>query len=203
MSNNEFNTEELTITGLVFLLLITISIWISESNKATKLYTNLQADYRQAQTIVIAIDEENTSLHNSLISMNNYATELESLVYDPELAKLIQIRRDLRGYSIEERATGYGISWTESSWQKYPDHKDKGFTQGPCGVTEYHVEYLRELGLTRYSYASCIEIYKMYKEQKGTRYEAIKAYKGIEKNTKLIDKTINLRTKILKTLKED
>lgn len=202
MHTTELNTDELTITGLIFILLISLTIWFIQITEANKLYSTIKTDYQLAKTIVVEIDAENTSLHNSLISMNNYATELESIIYDPELAKLIQIRRDLRGYSIEERATGYGLSWTESSWEKYPDHKDKGFTQGPCGVTEYHIDYLKELGLTRYSYAACIEIYKLYKEQKGSRYEAIKAYKGVEKNTKLIDKTIDLRAKILKTLKE-
>ena len=111
--------------------------------------------------------------------------------------------RDLRGYTIEERAIGYGVSWTESSFRLDPDHGDNGFTKGPCGITEYHVAYLRELGLDRYSYASCVEIYKLYKDKYGSRYAALKAYKGIKTRTDLIDKTIEVRDKILKILKDN
>ena len=195
--------DELTITGLLFSGIVLAGMYLTSQHQINKQINELQSNYTQAMTVAVELDEENTSMHDSLLGINGYVSELEAIVHDPELVKLIQIRRDLRGYSIEERATGYSVSWTESSFRLDPDHGDNGFTKGPCGITEYHVAYLKELGLNRYSYASCVEIYKLYKDKYGSRYAAIKAYKGIKTRTDLIDKTINLRDKILKILKDN
>lgn len=196
-------TDELTITGLLFSGIVLAGMWLQSHHQTNKQLLTLQDSYFQAMHIAVQLDEENKSIHNSIVSINGYVDELEAIVHDPELVKLIQIRRDLRGYSIEERATGYSVSWTESGFRLDPDHGDNGFTKGPCGITEYHIDYLAELGLNRYSYASCIEIYKFYKDKYGSRYAAIKAYKGIKTRTDLIDKTLTLREKILKILKDN
>ena len=196
-------TDELTITGLLFSGIVLAGMWLQSSHQTNKQLLTLQDRYFQAMHIAVQLDEENKSIHNSIVSINGYVDELEAIVHDPELVKLIQIRRDLRGYSIEERATGYSVSWTESGFRLDPDHGDNGFTKGPCGITEYHIDYLAELGLNRYSYASCIEIYKFYKDKYGSRYAAIKAYKGIKTRTDIIDKTLTLRDKILKVLKDN
>ena len=198
MKNNE-----LTITGLLFSGIVLAGMWLQSNHQTNKQLLTLQDSYFQAMHIAVQLDEENKSIHNSIVSINRYVDELEAIVHDPELVKLIQIRRDLRGYSIEERATGYSVSWTESGFRLDPDHGDNGFTKGPCGITEYHIDYLAELGIDRYSYASCIEIYKFYKDKYGSRYAAIKAYKGIKTRTDLIDKTLTLRDKILKVLKDN
>ena len=195
--------DELTITGLLFSGIVLVGMWLQSSHQTNKQLLTLQDSYFQAMHIAVQLDEENKSIHNSIVSINGYVDELEEIIHDPELVKLIQIRRDLRGYSIEERAIGYSVSWTESSFRLDPDHGDNGFTKGPCGITEYHIEYLAELGLNRYSYASCVEIYKLYKDKYGSRYAAIKAYKGIKTRTDLIDKTLTLREKILKVLKDN
>ena len=194
-------TDELTITGLLFSGIVLAGMYLTSQHQINKQINELQSNYTQAMTVAVELDEENKSMHSSLIGINGYVDELEEIIHDPELVKLIQIRRDLRSYTIEERATGYSVSWTESGFRLDPDYGDNGFTKGPCGITEYHIDYLAELGLDRYSYASCIEIYKFYKDKYGSRYAAIKAYKGIKTRTDLIDKTINLRDKILKTLK--
>ena len=194
-------TDELTITGLLFSGIVLAGVWLQSHHQTNKQLLTLQDNYSQAMHIAVELDTENKSLHSSLIGINEHVDELEEIIHDPELAKLIQIRRDLRSYTIEERATGYSVSWTESSFRLDPDHGDNGFTRGPCGITEYHTEYLADLGLTRYSYASCVEIYKFYKDKYGSSYKAIKAYKGIKTRTDLIDKTLTLRDKILKILK--
>ena len=196
-------TDELTITGLIFSGIVLAGMYLNSQHQINKQINELQSNYTQAITIAVELDAENTSMQDSLLGINEYVDELEAIVHDPELVKLIQIRRDLRGYSIEERATGYSVSWTESGFRLDPDHGDNGFTKGPCGITEYHIDYLAELGLNRYSYASCIEIYKFYKDKYGSRYAAIKAYKGIKTRTDLIDKTLTLREKILKVLKDN
>ena len=195
-------TEDITITGLLFTGVILLGTWLYQDHKSSNQYLELQSKYMQAQSLAMDLYDENKSLHSSLLGVNTYVDELESIITDPELAKLIQIRRDLRGYSIEERAGGYAMAWTEGSWRLDPNHGDNGFTKGPCGITEYHAEYLAGLGLTRYSYASCVEILNKYKDKYGSTYAAIKAYKGIEKRTDLITKTINLKNKILLKLKE-
>ena len=195
-------TEDITITGLLFTGIVILGTWLYQDHKSSKQYLELQSNYLQAQTLAVNLYDENNSLHSSLLSLNNHVDELENIITDPELAKLIQIRRDLRSYSIEERARGYAMAWTESSWRLDPDHGDNGFTKGPCGITEYHAEYLASLGLTRNSYASCVEILNKYENRYGSTYAAIKAYKGIKKRTDLIDKTLTLRDKILKVLKD-
>lgn len=195
-------TEDITITGLLFTGVVLIGTWLHQGHKSSKQYLELQSNYLQAQSLAVDLYDENNSLHSSLLSLNNHVDELENIITDPELAKLIQIRRDLRGYSIEERADGYAMAWTEGSWRLDPNHGDNGFTKGPCGVTEYHADFLEDIGLTRYSYASCVEILNMYKDKYGSTYAAIKAYKGIKTRTDLIDKTINLKNKILLNLKE-
>ena len=196
-------TDELTITGLLFSGIVLAGMWLQSSHQTNKQLLTLQDSYFQAMHIAVQLDEENKSIHNSIVSINGYVDELEAIVHDPELVKLIQIRRDLRGYSIEERATGYSVSWTESSFRLDPDHGDNGFTQGPCGVTEYHVDYLHSLGLNRFSYASCIEIYKLYKDKNsGSKELAIKSYKGIKQNTYLIEKYNSVRARVIKILKE-
>ena len=194
-------TDELTITGLLFSGIVLAGMYLTSQHQINKQINELQSNYTQAMTVAVELDEENKSMHSSLIGINGYVDELEEIIHDPELVKLIQIRRDLRSYTIEERATGYSVSWTESGFRLDPDYGDNGFTKGPCGITEYHIDYLAELGLNRYSYASCIEIYKFYKDKYGSRYAAIQAYKGIKTRTDLIDKTLTLRDKILKTLK--
>ena len=164
----------------------------------------------QAKELTIYYYDRSNSLEDSVVSLNDYIDEQDSAIIslknklnDPELSKLIKIKDDLRGYSLDEKATGIAIGWTEGSFEEDPDHKDNGFTKGPCGITEYHIEYLSELGIDRYSYASCIEIYKLYKDKhSGSKYEAIKSYKGIKENTHLIKRYELKKKKVLTILKD-
>lgn len=203
-------TEDLTITGLLFTGVVLLATWIYEDNKAIDKYLalqsqhlSLQSNYIQAQELVIDIYDENNSLHNSLAMLNNHIDGLEDLVYSGELVKLIKIKEDLRSYSVEERATALAIAWTESTWRLNPYHNDNGFTVGPCGVKEYHIEYLADKNIDRYSFASCIEMYKLYKDKhSGSKDKAIKAYKGIVTKTYLVEKYNNIRDKILNILKD-
>ena len=173
----------------------------------TQLLNNNKAyqELLQAKELTIYYYNRANSMEDSVVSLNNHIDNQDSAIIslqdklnDPELAKLIKIKDDLRGYSLDEKATGIAIGWTEGSFEEDPDHKDNGFTKGPCGVTEYHIEYLSELGIDRYSYASCIEIYK----HSGSKYEAIKSYKGIKKNTYLIKRYESIRKKVLTILKD-
>lgn len=202
--------EDLTIIGLLFTGVVLLSTWLYEDNKAIDRYLalqsqhlSLQSNYIQAQELVIDIYGENNSLHNSLEILNNHIDGLEDLVYSGELVKLIKIKEDLRSYSVEERATALAIAWTESTWRLNPYHNDNGFTVGPCGVKEYHIEYLADKNIDRYSFASCIEMYKLYKDKySGSKDKAIKAYKGIVTKTYLVEKYNNIRDKILNILKD-
>ena len=196
-------TEDLTITGLLFTGLVLSATWFYSHTKTSNHLMALNAQKIEAMNIAIEIDNENISLHDALIELNNYATELEDLIYSEELVKLIKIKEDLRSYSIEERATALALAWTESSWKRNPYHNDDGFTKGPCGVKKYHIEYLADKNINRYSFASCIEMYKLYKyKNSGSKDKAIKAYKGIVTKTYLVGKYNNIRDKILKILKE-
>lgn len=196
-------TDELTITGLIFSGIVLTGMWLQSHHQTNKQLLSLQDSYFEAMHTAIEIDTENISLHDAIIELNNYATELEDLIYSEELVKLIKIKEDLRSYSIEERATALALAWTESSWRLNPYHNDDGFTKGPCGVKKYHIEYLADKNINRYSFASCIEMYKLYKyKNSGSKDKAIKEYKGIVTKTYLVGKYNNIRDKILKILKE-
>ena len=194
----------LALMFIIAVYLITIlPVQLLNKNKAYQ-------ELLQAKETAIYYYDRANSLEDSVVSLNDYIDKQDSIIIslqnklnDPELAKLIKIKDDLRGYSLDEKATGISIGWTEGSFEEDPDHKDNGFTKGPCGVTEYHIEYLSELGIDRYSYASCIEIYKLYKDKNsGSKYEAIKSYKGIKENTYLIKKYESIRARVIKILKE-
>lgn len=201
-------TDELTTVGAIFSLIVFTGIYLSANykqnlqiEKQNKYFQELRKEYTQAQALVIQLDAESKEIQSTLSDMlRTYDSMQEDLA---SVQTLIKIKEDLRGYSIEEQAIALALAWTESNWRINPDHKDNGFTVGPCGVTEYWIDYLNELGTNRYSFSSCIEIYQFYKDKHNNKYLAIKAYKGIDTKTYLIDKTLKLRDKILKILKKN
>lgn len=193
--------DELTITGLLFSGIILAGMYFSSQHQINKQINELQSNYTQAMTVAVELNEENQSLHNALISMNSAYSELEQDTTG--LNKLIQIKESLRGYSIEEQALGLALAWTESTWRFQVDHKSEA--EGICGVVpRFWADYLASKDVDINSVAACIEIYNFYKDQhNGNRKLAIKSYKGIETNTYLINKTLRLRDKVLKILKDN
>ena len=68
---------------------------------------------------------------------------------------------------------------------------------------DFWQDYLASKNIDVNSVGACIEIYKFYKEEnRGSKEKAIKEYKGIENNIYLIERTLMIRDKILKILKE-
>ena len=204
--NDDIQSDILPLALMFIIAVYLITILPVQLLNKNKAYQELI----QAKELTIYYYDRANSLEDSVVSLNAFIDEqdyaiisLKNKLNDPELSKLIKIKDDLRGYSLDEKATGIAIGWTEGSFEEDPDHKDNGFTKGPCGITEYHIEYLSELGIDRYSYASCIEIYKLYKDKNsGSKYEAIKSYKGIKENTYLIKKYNSVRARVIKILKE-
>ena len=204
--NDDIQSDILPLALMFIIAVYLITILPVQLLNKNKAYQELL----QAKELTIYYYDRANSMEDSVVSLNNHIDNQDSVIIslenklnDPELAKLIKIKDDLRGYSLDEKATGIAIGWTEGSFEEDPDHKDNGFTKGPCGITEYHIEYLSELGIDRYSYASCIEIYKLYKDKhSGSKYEAIKSYKGIKENTYLIKKYNSVRARVIKILKE-
>lgn len=204
--NDDIQSDILPLALMFIIAVYLITILPVQLLNKNKAYQELL----QAKETAIYYYDRSNSMEDSVVSLNDYVYEQDSIIIslqnklnDPELAKLIKIKDDLRGYSLDEKATGIAIGWTEGSFEEDPDHKDNGFTKGPCGVTEYHIEYLSELGIDRYSYASCIEIYKLYKDKhSGSKYEAIKSYKGIKENTYLIKRYNSVRARVIKILKD-
>ena len=205
--NDDIQSDILPLALMFIIAVYLITILPVQLLNKNKAYQELL----QAKELTIYYYDRANSLEDSVVSLNDYIDNQDSAIIslknklnDPELSKLIKIKDDLRGYSLDEKATGIAIGWTEGSFEEDPDHKDNGFTVGPCGVTEYHIEYLSELGIDRYSYASCIEIYKLYKDKhSGSKYKAIKSYKGIKENTYLIKRYESIRKRVIKILKED
>ena len=204
--NDNIQSDILPLALMFTIAVYLITILPAQIIKGNKVYSELLEAKETAiyyYDLAYAHEEAVMDLNASLDEKEYLIVELQKKLNDPELSKLIKIKEDLRSYSLEEKATGIAIGWTEGSLRLNPDHKDNGFTQGPCGVTEYHVDYLHSLGLNRYSYASCIEIYKLYKDKhSGSKYEAIKSYKGIKENTYLIKRYESIRKRVLTILKD-
>ena len=195
--------DELNAVGAIFTLLIGAGIYFKDTYTQNLKIAELEKNYQVAKKIVVELDSTTKEMQSSMTNIvNAYVNIRDDL---NEVKTLVKIKDNLRGYSIEEKAIGLAIAWTESTWNFNADHKDNGRTIGICGVIpEYWNEYLTAKNIPVNSVAACIEIYKFYKEENnGSREEAIKKYKGIQKNTYLINKTIKLKERILKILKEE
>ena len=193
--------DELNAVAFLYILIICLGWWtytsVQQSNQIKKLHSKL--DTQKISNKILSM--ENDALHEGLQSINEAYDEQAKAIED--LQVLIQIRRELRNYTLEEQALGLALSWTESTWN--PDAEHNSDAVGKCGVIPYYwKEYLHSRNVKVNSVAACIEIYKFYKEaNSGSRYKAIKDYKGIKakSNEYLILHTLKLRDKVLAILK--
>ena len=191
---------DLTAIGGIYTLIIILSMWVYSNYKLQHELTQLKSDYFQAKVLVVELDATNTSLHQSLISLNESYDEIQAEAN--YYKKLSGLREDLRGYSLEDQALGLALGWTESEWNYYAKHNSDA--QGICGVMPLWHPYLHDLGIKPNSIEACIAIYNFYLDQTGSNVKAVKEYKGIEskKYEWLIKHTLYLRQYILKRLKE-
>lgn len=192
--------DELNAVGAIFTLIVGAGMYFQDIQIQNKKIQELEKDYRVAKKIVVELDGTTKELQSSMSDIiRAYDVMRDDL---QEVQTLIKIKDNLRGYSIEEKAIGLAIAWTESTWNFNVNHKSDA--EGICGVIpDFWEEYLNARGIDVNSVAACIEIYKFYKEEnKGSKEKAIKEYKGIENNIHLIEKTLVIRDKILKILKE-
>ena len=120
------------------------------------------------------------------------------------MQQLVQIRNELRNYSLEEKATALAINWSESGWNPNANHDSDA--EGQCGVISYYwSDHLASKGIDINSAAACIEIYNFYKAaNNGSKKLAIKDYKGIKSksNMHLVDHTLRLKSIILRILND-
>lgn len=192
--------DELNAVGAIFTLIIMTGAYMNISYKQNKIIKEVQTNYYEAKKLVVQLDNE----HKETQLIVQDLTRAYDVMRDDmqEVQTLIHIKDNLRGYSIEEKAIGLAIAWTESTWNFNANHKSDA--EGICGVIpDYWQDYLASKNIDVNSVAACIEIYKFYKEEnKGSKEKAIKKYKGIENNIHLIEKTLLIRDKILKILKE-
>lgn len=192
---------DLTAVGAIYILIVLLSTYIFIHIENTKQFQILQNQLITIQQELVKTQEDLSMMEENTKSLNEYADTLEYQLKD--LHKLETIRRELRNYTTEEKSVGLALYWTEGNWERYPDHKDNGYTQGGCGVTPFWNTFLAEKGISKYSIEACIEIYKYYKEKTKSQYDAIKEYKGAERNTKIVDHTIKLKNKIKSMLKSN
>ena len=193
-------TDELTAVGAIFTIIIGTCMYLQATQKQNKKIQELQQDYYEAKKIVVELDGNSKEMQLTISDIvKAYVIMRDDL---EDVKTLVKIKDNLRGYSIEEKAIGLAIAWTESTWNFNANHKSDA--EGICGVIpEYWEEYLNSKNIDVNSVAACIEIYKFYKEENnGSKEKALKDYKGIVNNTYLIQKTLRLRDEILKILKE-
>lgn len=192
--------DELNAVGAIFTLIVGAGVYFKDIQVQNKKIQELQTEYYEAKKIVVELDSNSKEMQSTMSDIiRAYDVMRDDL---KEVQTLIKIKDNLRGYSIEEKAIGLAIAWTESTWNFNADHKSDA--EGICGVIpDYWEDYLASKNIDVNSVAACIEIYKVYKEEnKGSKEKAIKEYKGIENNIHLIEKTLQIRDKILKILKE-
>lgn len=192
--------DELNAVGAIFTLIVGAGIYFQDIHIQNKKIQELEKEYRVAKQIVVELDRE---YRDTQVLVNDLTREYNIIKDDMQDVKiLLKIKDNLRGYSIEEKAIGLAIAWTESTWNFDANHKSDA--EGICGVIpDFWQDYLASKNIDVNSVAACIEIYKFYKEEnKGSKEKAIKEYKGIENNIHIIEKTLQIRDKILKILKE-
>lgn len=192
--------DELNAVGAIFTLIIGTGVYFKDNYIQNKKIQQIQSNYYEAKRLVVKLDSEHKETQ---LMVQDLTRSYDSMRDDmQEVQTLIRIKDNLRGYSIEEKAIGLAIAWTESTWNFDANHKSDA--EGICGVIpEFWEDYLKSKNIDVNSVAACIEIYKFYKdENRGSKTKAIKEYKGIENNIKLIEKTLSIRDKILKILKE-
>ena len=186
-------TDELTAVGAIFTLIITTSMYFSTQYKTEKRLDFLEKENFEAKSVAV---EQHTKAKIAESKLKKLEADIE------EIKPLIRIKDELRSYTIEEIATGLWLGWTESTWNYSANHQ--GLYSNFCGnMPWYWDDFLRERGVNSNSAAACIEIYNYYKEIHGNRYKAIKAYKGIVKNTYIIDRSLHLRNIIYNILLEE
>lgn len=193
--------DELNAVGAIFTLIVVGGMYLHDIHAQNKKIQELEKDYNVAKKIVVELDKEHKETQ---LIVSDLARAYDVMRDDmQEVQTLLKIKDNLRGYSIEEKAIGLAIAWTESTWNFNANHKSDA--EGICGVIpEFWEDYLAEKNIDVNSVAACIEIYKFYKEEnKGSKTKAIKEYKGIENNIYLIEKTLKIRDKILKILQEN
>ena len=192
--------DELNAVGAIFTLIIGSGMYFQDVHTQKKQIIELQQNYHEAKKIVVELDGTTKEMQSTMSDIiRAYDVMRDDL---SEVQTLVKIKDSLRGYSIEEKAIGLAIAWTESTWNFNANHKSDA--EGICGVIpDFWQEYLNAKNIDVNSVAACIEIYKFYKdENNGSKTKAIKEYKGIENNIHLIEKTLVIRDKILKILKE-
>jgi len=192
-------TSDLTVIALIFIMIVA-SIPYFETvyanyNKEKKIY-HLSNKYQVAKEVVVDLDKENQDLKNENLKLKQDLKEVEVL---------IQIKEELRSYTTREKAVALGVGFSESNWNPNVVHKvtGKGYNySNMCGnMPWYWDDFLIERNVDPNGIAACIEIYKFYKDKHGTRYAAIKEYKGIEQNIHIITKTEKMIDKAYKILK--
>lgn len=200
MKKQEKLNDELSLVGSIFILLILISSYLISNYKKETRISKLEQEVLSTKQLAILIQSDLDKTENQL---SKVILEQEELVNDlKDVQVLIKIKEQLRGYTYEEKAIGLAMAWTESSWRFILNHGSNA--EGICGVEpNYWREFLNDKDIELNSIAACIEIYKYYKDKNGTRYEAIKQYKGIINNTHIIEHTIIIRNTILNILEEE
>lgn len=185
--------EEITTVGAIFALIIISAMYTSTYFKTEKRLALLEKENFTAKTIVV---EQYSKAKILEAKLKKLETDME------EVKPLIRIKDELRSYSIQEKAIALAIGWTESTWNYNANHQ--GLYTNFCGNAPwYWDEFLEEKGVSSNSVGACVEIYKHYKKRHGSKYAAIKAYKGIKHNTYLIDRTLYIKDIILKILTEE
>ena len=180
MKNQEYGVIVLSLVFIVLTLqLIMTSI---DHNKAVKTIKN---QHSTIQSLTSEVMDKNLEIHK----LQSYIETLEEDIQYYQ--KLTNIKEYLRGYSVEEQALGLALCFTESSWN--PEANHQGLYSNICGNKPHWSPYLEELGIETNSIEAGIAIYKFYKQKnKGSRFLAIKEYKGIksQKNHYLVHSTL-------------
>ena len=192
--------DELNAVGAIFTLIVGAGVYFKDIQVQNKKIQDLQTNYYEGKKIVVELDSNSKEMKDTITRV---VQEYNVMKYDlKEVQTFIKIKDNLRGYTIEEKAIGLAIAWTESTWNFDANHKSSA--EGICGVIpDFWQDFLASKNIDVNSVGACIEIYKFYKEEnRGSKEKAIKEYKGIENNIYLIERTLMIRDKILKILKE-
>lgn len=148
----------------------------------------------EAMSIALELNKSNDEYIAMLESMNKYADELESELYQYQNNRLI---KDLLSIDKNLQVLVLALCYTESNLNYEVKHKGKfdKSTKGICGIKSvYWIDEIKELNHTNINslYAGSLVIEHLLNKYDGDLEKALIHFKGAKKNLTGVYKVINL-----------
>ena len=186
MKQQQLN-DELTIIGLIFtILVLTPLIYFS--------FTGLKQELYLAKALVVELDEESSLAYDMVESLNKELDLAGEYINHKKLLKDLSQIKSNKDLTVV-------VCFTESSFRynaKHTGRYNEGITGHMCGLKNHWVDIIPELNQENINtlYAGSLVITYLLNKHNNDLFQAIKEFKGANKNLTTTHKTIKLYNKI-------